>query len=74
LIPLAFFPGTIQNILLKLPFAAIQSTPTLILLGRLSGKALLEALTYQVLWAIVLTLISSYIWHRTLNNLKVNGG
>lgn len=74
LIPLAFFPGTIQNILLKLPFAAIQSTPTLILLGRLNGDALIEALSYQVFWAIVLTLISSYIWHRTLNNLKVNGG
>ena len=74
LIPLAFFPIGIQNILIKLPFASIQSTPTLILLGRLEGSVLLEALSYQVLWAILLSLISTVIWHKTLNNLKVHGG
>lgn len=74
LIPLAFFPVWAQAIITKLPFASIQSTPTLILLGRLSGFAMWEALGLQVVWVMILTLISHWVWTKTMVNLKVHGG
>ena len=53
-IPLPFFPETLQRVFLALPFAGIVQTPTDIFLQRVHGLDLLLALGHQVLWAVVM--------------------
>lgn len=74
LIPLAFFPDWIRTWILRFPYASIQSTPTLILLGRLEGFNLQDAFIWQVFWAISLGLLSQFLWRKSVQNLKVMGG
>ena len=53
IIPLLFFPGILQKIVLALPFAAIYSTPLLIYIGKISYGIYLyhEIVRIFVWWA-----------------------
>jgi len=56
-IPLLFFPGILQQVVLALPFAAIYSTPLLIYIGKVPPERYLWAMLQQVGWLVVLSLI-----------------
>ncbi|HEY1729253.1 MAG TPA: ABC-2 family transporter protein [Candidatus Baltobacteraceae bacterium] len=74
IIPLLFFPGILQKIVLVLPFAAIYSTPLLIYIGRIPPAEYSAALLSQIVWLAVFALLSVIIWNRAQRRLVVQGG
>jgi ABC-2 type transport system permease protein len=74
IVPLIFFPGVLQRIVLALPFAAIYSTPLLIYLGRIPPSGYLGAMAAQVGWAAAFALLSSLVWRAAQRRVVVQGG
>jgi len=74
IIPLAFFPGALQTLLLHLPFAAIYSTPLLIYLGLIHGPQIPQALLEQTAWLAVFVGIGALVWSRGQLRIVVQGG
>ncbi|HVA37656.1 MAG TPA: ABC-2 family transporter protein [Candidatus Dormibacteraeota bacterium] len=74
IIPLAFFPGIFQAIVLHLPFAAIYSTPLLLYLGMIQGPQIGRALLEQALWLAAFAGLGALIWSRGRDRVVVQGG
>ncbi|MBV8600934.1 MAG: ABC-2 family transporter protein [Candidatus Eremiobacteraeota bacterium] len=74
IIPLLFFPGILQQIVLALPFAAIYSTPLLIYIGKIPPGGYVEALLVQVGWLLVFAAAGTVIWRAAQRRLVVQGG
>jgi len=62
IVPLIFFPGLLQKIVLALPFAAIYSTPLLIYLGNVPPSRYAAAMGLQAAWGAVFALLSWLVW------------
>lgn len=73
-VPLRFFPDSLQPLLLSLPFAAIIQTPVDVFVGRLSGLALLEALVGQALWAAAMLALAQLTVAVAVKRVSVQGG
>lgn len=74
-IPLAFFPGKLRVIAMCLPFRTIYDSPLKLLLN--SSPDLMEVvktLGLQLIWAIILTIISKAFWKLSIKKITVNGG
>lgn len=74
LIPLAFYPGSIGQVLQYLPFASLTYTPVMIYLGRYSMERLVLVLSLQVFWIIFFVILSKIIWKTTIKHLSIQGG
>ena len=74
IVPLIFFPGVLQKIVLALPFAAIYSTPLLIYLGKIPPSGYLGAMAAQVGWCIGFALLSWVVWRAAQSRVVVQGG
>ena len=74
LIPVVFFPEMVRNLITLLPFSSIIYTPTMIYLGKLQGVEAYRALGMQLLWIIVMILISKVIWKSMVRHLTILGG
>ena len=74
LIPLLFFPGILERIVLGLPFAAIYSTPLLIYVGTIPPREYLSALALQVLWLVIFSGIAVLVWRAAEKRIVVQGG
>jgi ABC-2 type transport system permease protein len=74
IVPLIFFPGFLQRIVLALPFAAIYSTPLLIYVGTITPDQYLRALALQLLWGAVFGVASVVVWRGALKRVVVQGG
>jgi len=74
IVPLIFFPGLLQKVVLALPFAAIYSTPLLIYLGNIPPSRYLAALALQAGWCAVFALLSWLVWRAAANRVVVQGG
>ena len=74
LIPLSFFPDAVQKVFSFLPFSSMVYTPTMIYLGKYTGRALFLALGKQMLWVLLLYLLGSIIWKQVTKRLVVLGG
>lgn len=74
LIPLSFFPETVQRIFDFLPFSSMLYTPVMIYLGKYSGKMLVFVLVRQAVWVVLLYLLGSIIWRQVTKRLIVLGG
>lgn len=72
LIPLSILPG--GNIAVWLPFRAMGSLPTEIILGHLEGSALLQAVALQLGWTAALLLVAVFFWGRALRRFEAYGG
>lgn len=73
-IPIPFFPDTVQTVLNLLPFASMQSAPFLIYVGYVTGKEAALTIAVQAFWLIV-TLIGGRAWlKRALKRVVVQGG
>ena len=75
IIPLNFFPEPLKSIAMYLPFQAIYNTP----LQQLINKGLLTteritSLCIQLVWIIVLFIISRLFWRKSVKIITVNGG
>jgi ABC-2 type transport system permease protein len=74
IVPLIFFPGTLQKIVLALPFAAVYSTPLLIYTGTIPPSGYLAAFALQLLWGAIFGVLSVVIWRGGIKRVVVQGG
>ncbi len=74
IVPLIFFPGALQQIVLALPFAAVYSTPLLIYVGTITPAGYLAAFTLQLVWGVAFALLAVIIWRGALKRVVVQGG
>jgi ABC-2 type transport system permease protein len=74
IVPLIFFPGILQKIVLALPFAAVYSTPLLIYLGRIPPSDYLRSMAIQVGWCAAFAGLSWLVWRAAQKRVVVQGG
>ncbi len=75
LIPLQFFPDTIQKILLWLPFQAIYYTPlTMAAQPTLGWGTFLPMLAVQMGWVVVLFAATRLFYNQAIKVLRISGG
>jgi ABC-2 type transport system permease protein len=74
IVPLIFFPGALQKIVLALPFAAVYSTPLLIYVGTIPPSGYLAAFAIQFAWLLAFAALATYMWRGALNRVVVQGG
>ncbi len=74
IIPLPFFPESVQKILYILPFAYMQNAPFQIYNGFLSGAEAYKTILIQILWLTALWLIGKFAMSRALKKVVVQGG
>jgi ABC-2 type transport system permease protein len=73
-VPLVIFPGWLKDVALALPWAAYLQIPADIWLGKRSGPALVEALGFQALWAVVLLGLGAAVLRLATRKVVVQGG
>lgn len=74
-IPIAFFPEPLKTIVYYLPFQSIYNGPlTLLLDGDPKLETVLTVLGTQLIWCIVMTVLSKLFWKVSLRQITVNGG
>jgi ABC-2 type transport system permease protein len=74
LIPLSFFPRSLQIISSWLPFEHIANTPLQIYLGRLSIPQTLRLLAIEYLWVAALIFLGHLWWRRATRKITIHGG
>jgi ABC-2 type transport system permease protein len=74
IIPLVFFPGALQSVMLALPFAAIYSTPLLIYIGAIPPSGFAHALGVQAAWLGIFALAAIAVWRAAERRIVVQGG
>lgn len=74
-IPIAFFPEPLKTIVYYLPFQSIYNVPLTILLdGNPKLETIITTLGTQLIWCVVMTVISKLFWKVSLRQITVNGG
>ena len=74
-IPLAFFPDALRVVVNYLPFQAIYNAPLQILINKtFETKDYLNMLVSQLIWVVVMMVISRVFWHYSKRIITVNGG
>ena len=74
IVPLIFFPGFLQTVMLGLPFAAIYSTPLLIYVGTIAPQQYAAAIALQVVWLAVFGVLATFVWRAAQQRVVVQGG
>ena len=73
-IPLPFFPANWQRVLELLPFASMQNVALRIYSGSMSGAEMKRAVSLQVVWLVVLTLMGSCLCRLAEKKATIQGG
>ena len=73
LIPYAFMPDTLREVLSLLPFRYMFSAPVEILVGQIHGQEILSVFAIQIAWAIALIFITRLLWVKGLKRYAVPG-
>ena len=74
LIPMAYFPDKIRDVLAWLPFEHIAYTPLQIYLGKFDRAHALRALATQWFWVAALLILADLWWARSLRRITIQGG
>lgn len=74
LIPLWFFPSVFLTISEYLPFRFIYFVPISIFLGKYEISKCLILILEQLIWIVILYLLSEFIWKKAVHKLVVQGG
>lgn len=74
LVPLWFFPQTVQQISVYLPFQYTYQTPLGIYIGKLSHAQALQAMGIQALWVALFAAIVAIVWKRAKRSTMIQGG
>jgi len=74
LIPIGFFPESLQKVMAWLPFEHIAYTPLQIYLGKLDRAQALRALGTQWLWVVGLLILAHLWWGRSSRKITIHGG
>lgn len=72
LIPLDLYPDTIRNIISSLPFKNIVYNPVMIYMNKIDD--VYKILLSQIIWSILLWLISRLVFRIASRELTINGG
>lgn len=74
-VPIAFFPETFKKIVYCLPFQSIYNAPLSLLLGKdMPVSEAMTTLGIQLLWCVVMMILSRLFWKSSLKQITVNGG
>ncbi len=73
-LPLPFFPESIQKVMRILPFAAMQNVPLRAFTGNLWGEELYMAAGLQLFWCMALIGLGKYMLRDALKKVVVQGG
>jgi ABC-2 type transport system permease protein len=74
LIPITFFPQSLQRVMAWLPFEHIAYTPLQIYLGKFDRTHALRALGTQWLWVGALLILAHLWWDRASKKITIHGG
>jgi ABC-2 type transport system permease protein len=74
IVPLWLFPDFLRLIAEGLPFKGTYYIPISIYIGQLSGIEALRAIEFQLVWLVVLVLLSRLLWGWAHRRLVVQGG
>ncbi|MBN2659384.1 MAG: ABC-2 family transporter protein [Spirochaetales bacterium] len=74
IIPLPFFPESLQIVFRFLPFRGLLDIPFRIYNGGLAGPAVLESMAVQFFWIVALVLLGRIMLKRGLQRLIIQGG
>jgi ABC-2 type transport system permease protein len=74
MVPLWMFPAWLAAVLKVLPFQSMYYVPISIYIGQLRGQAMLEALGWQLVWAVSLVALGRFVWSRIYKKMVVQGG
>jgi len=74
LIPLVFFPESVQKVFEFLPFKSMVFTPVMIFLGKYTPQEIMWAYSNQLFWIGILILINYLVWQKAVSRLTVQGG
>lgn len=73
-IPLEFYPGFFQKLVLNLPFIGMSYIPVTVFMESYSVNKLFLLLLRQSVWAMILTLITYLITKKGQNKVQIQGG
>jgi len=73
-IPLWFYPTALRNVALFLPFRLVFFEPIEIFMGRMSQLDAIGIITLQIVWIIIMSLISKLIWNKAQKVIDIQGG
>lgn len=74
LIPLYFFPESLQKVLAWLPFQYTYQTPLALYIGKISWQEGLDQIVVQLVWIAILTAALKLLWSRMQKNILIQGG
>ncbi len=74
MVPLWLFPQFLRALAEALPFKSVYYIPMSIYIGTLAGESALQAIGFQVIWAVLLVLVSRWAWRQVHARLIVQGG
>jgi len=74
MVPLAFFPDPVRDVLLWLPFAGVYNTPIGLLAGGVEPGAAAGRLLLQAAWVLVFLALARWYFGVTSRKLTVAGG
>jgi ABC-2 type transport system permease protein len=68
------FPDSVQPILNFLPFRGIMDTPFRLYMGHIPPDQLLNVISHQLIWIVILIALGRWILNRGLKRLVIQGG
>ena len=74
LLPLAFFPAGLREVLNWMPFAGMSQNPVLILMMKYDLKESLRCVALSVAWIVVLELFAKLLFSHAVRKVTVHGG
>ena len=74
IIPLPFFPETVQHFLEILPFASMQNVALRIYSGSMTGAQMQKTILIQIFWLVALVLMGSSLCRFAEKKVTVQGG
>ncbi len=74
LFPISFYPDFLQTAINYMPFVYLRFYPTIVMQGKISVRESLMTLSVGFFWVIVLGVIASALWKRTIKKIMVFGG
>lgn len=74
LIPISFFPGWLKVITNFLPFQQMSYSPVSIYLGVVKGPQVYEVLASQLMWVVILLVLSRLFYSFAIKRVTVQGG
>ncbi len=74
LLPISFFPESVQSIMKFLPFQGISYVPSMIFTQAFTHREAMTAIGQQFFWVIILILPIQLLWYIAKKQLVIQGG